>query len=57
LDEQRQIMGPQLYSQEYECQFVSLEGAVFGVEDVQAAVRRQVEPWSDLSSLWRGQAS
>ena len=56
LDEQRQIMGPALFSQEYECAFTSLDGAVFSVEDVQAAFRRNVEPWNELRDVWRGVA-
>jgi hypothetical protein len=57
LDEQRQIMGPELFSQEYETEFVSLEGAVFSVDDVQAAFRREVEPWDELRDVWRGLAA
>jgi hypothetical protein len=56
LEEQRQIMGPALFSQEFECAFVSMEGAVFSIEDVQAAFRREVEPWTELRDVWRGTA-
>jgi hypothetical protein len=50
-------MGPSWFSQEYECEFVAPDAAVFSMDDIHAAFRRNIEPWDDLAALWHGQSS
>src|SRR5262249_26245751 len=38
LDEERRVLGPRIFSREYECEFCSADDAVFDYDSVQAAM-------------------
>jgi hypothetical protein len=45
LEEERRTLGPWFFAQEYECRFMEAETQAFRREDVERALRQEVEPW------------
>jgi hypothetical protein len=44
IEEERQALPKRVFDQEYRCQFVELEDAVFALEDVDRAITDDVTP-------------
>jgi len=44
LEEERRSLGPLFYASEYECRFVDTVDAVFGAEDIRAALTNDLQP-------------
>lgn len=51
LEEERKTLTPAWYSQEYECQFVDVEGAVFRSEDITAAITSDLKPLFPVGAM------
>ncbi len=52
LEEERRSMGERWFGQEYLCEFVEQEGAVFREQAIESALRRDVEPLFPGRDYW-----
>ena len=44
VEEERRALPTRIFDQEYRCQFVEIEDAVFSLEDVDSAITDEVQP-------------